>query len=424
MHGGGDGDWLLSQAATQLGGGDGDDVMVSRGGSGTSFYGGPGEDVIFGGTGDDFLTGGDDDDLLMGSAGNDFATDLVPVEDSYLDDDYVAQVTTDADGEWTMRVPAAIFMVGTTADGFLGEMYHDTTWLPDMDGLPVWKVRNGEIDVQLADDPDWEPEPEDPADPVLGEPGEVLARYTYDAAGNRMTATTAAGTTRYTWDSSSGLARLATVRGPDQDQTVIWGPTGPLSVREPGEDPVFLHTDVIGSVTAVTDVEGEVVGRGAYDPFGELRWTDGGDGPLVDGSTLFGFAGEQYDVETGLYYLRARYYDPAWGRFTRPDPLGPAPGAGHESTYLYAGGSPLSFVDPTGLIKARREAAIAMEEAARKAEEGLTLSDIAHIGLAGLGMIPIYGEFFDLADAGLYVVRAGPGRPCSRSPRPSPASAA
>jgi RHS repeat-associated protein len=59
--------------------------------------------------------------------------------------------------------------------------------------------------------------------------------------------------------------------------------------------------------------------------------------------------GEQYDPDLGLYYLRARYYNPATGRFLSRDPEDgeyPTPATLHK--YLYAGGDPINIKDPTG----------------------------------------------------------------------------
>lgn len=52
------------------------------------------------------------------------------------------------------------------------------------------------------------------------------------------------------------------------------------------------------------------------------------------------------DTETGLYYYRARYYDPGAGRFLNEDPLGF--GAGTDF-YRYVFNDPLNFIDPDGL---------------------------------------------------------------------------
>ena len=58
------------------------------------------------------------------------------------------------------------------------------------------------------------------------------------------------------------------------------------------------------------------------------------------------YAAREYDSETGLYYNRARYYDPTAGRFLSEDPLGYA--AGDTNLYRYAFNSPTHFTDPSG----------------------------------------------------------------------------
>jgi RHS repeat-associated protein len=68
------------------------------------------------------------------------------------------------------------------------------------------------------------------------------------------------------------------------------------------------------------------------------------------------YRGEQYDSDLGLYYLRARYYNPLTGRFMSRDPKDPQlidshrvpldPKGRHK--YLYAGGDPVNMIDPTG----------------------------------------------------------------------------
>jgi RHS repeat-associated protein len=59
----------------------------------------------------------------------------------------------------------------------------------------------------------------------------------------------------------------------------------------------------------------------------------------------FGWAGAQYDAETGFYFLRTRSYDPAVGRFVQEDKIGRAGGL---NLYAYAGGRPLAARDPSG----------------------------------------------------------------------------
>jgi len=60
-------------------------------------------------------------------------------------------------------------------------------------------------------------------------------------------------------------------------------------------------------------------------------------------------SGEQYDPDLGLYYLRARYYNPATGRFLSRDPLDGDPTDPQSlHKYLYAGGDPVNRIDPSG----------------------------------------------------------------------------
>jgi len=86
-----------------------------------------------------------------------------------------------------------------------------------------------------------------------------------------------------------------------------------------------------------------VVGARDYDPYGAILQQQG-----VIPSPL-GFAGEWHDSATGLQYLRARWYQPATGRFTQVDPF---PGVlslpATQHPYQYALNNPLRYTDPSG----------------------------------------------------------------------------
>ena len=62
-----------------------------------------------------------------------------------------------------------------------------------------------------------------------------------------------------------------------------------------------------------------------------------------DAHIFYRYTGQEWDAETGLYNFHARLYDPSLGRFYQPDPR-----SQYFSPYLYAGNSPISFVDPDG----------------------------------------------------------------------------
>ena len=98
----------------------------------------------------------------------------------------------------------------------------------------------------------------------------------------------------------------------------------------------YYLSDGLGSTANLADGAGNVTASYGYDVFGELR-----SGPLGASDRLF--TGEQRDGDSGLYYLRARYYDPSIGRFLSEDPL---PGG---NLYAYVGNNPVNFVDPLGL---------------------------------------------------------------------------
>lgn len=59
------------------------------------------------------------------------------------------------------------------------------------------------------------------------------------------------------------------------------------------------------------------------------------------------YTGREWDRETGLYYYRARYYDPNEGRFISRDPIGFVDGT---NLYSYVEQNPVNSTDPTGLL--------------------------------------------------------------------------
>jgi uncharacterized protein RhaS with RHS repeats len=74
----------------------------------------------------------------------------------------------------------------------------------------------------------------------------------------------------------------------------------------------YYQTDAIGSIRATTDAGGQVISRYDFLPSGEL-WQSAGSG--ID---VRQFAGSEHDIDTGLDYFGARYYQSQTGRFTRP----------------------------------------------------------------------------------------------------------
>jgi RHS repeat-associated protein len=103
----------------------------------------------------------------------------------------------------------------------------------------------------------------------------------------------------------------------------------------------------------VLDGSGQVVEVQEYDPYGGTSFFDGAGAPVGAASQVgnpFGWKAVRIDPETGLLYMRHRYYAPQWGRFLTQDPLGVwGDPAGRGNGYQYGANAPLTHSDALGL---------------------------------------------------------------------------
>lgn len=116
----------------------------------------------------------------------------------------------------------------------------------------------------------------------------------------------------------------------------------------------YLHRDQLGSTTAVTDSNGVVIERFAYEPFGKRRSLAGAldtNGTLAGATTARGFTNHEHIDGMGLINMNGRLYDPAIGRFVSPDPAVPYPtDLQSYNRYSYVRNNPLIATDPSGFI--------------------------------------------------------------------------
>ncbi|NLW46456.1 MAG: hypothetical protein GXY86_03850, partial [Firmicutes bacterium] len=95
-------------------------------------------------------------------------------------------------------------------------------------------------------------------------------------------------------------------------------------------------TDHLGSVRAVTDIDGKKIWSADYLAFG----TQFGKDAATDFEELHSFTGKEYDPDTGLHYYNARWYDSELGRFVSEDPAGDP---NNPNLYVYGRNNPLGF---------------------------------------------------------------------------------
>jgi RHS repeat-associated protein len=170
----------------------------------------------------------------------------------------------------------------------------------------------------------------------------------YDAFGNRVAKIANGVTTQYLVDdlNPTGYAQVVeeVVNGAVERQYTY-------GLQRISEDqpingtwtPSFYGYDGFGSVRQLTNVSASITDTYNYDAFGNLLNSTG----TTPNNYLY--RGEQFDTDLGLYYLRARYYNPQTGRFLSRDPEDGTPYDPKSlHKYLYAGGDPVNAVDPTG----------------------------------------------------------------------------
>jgi RHS repeat-associated protein len=187
--------------------------------------------------------------------------------------------------------------------------------------------------------------------------GVEVVRYDYDPAGRRSVKTLNGGAKTVfihagpveiaDFDASTATILRRFVPGAGLDQWVAF-------VDEQASGSIkYVHQNKLGSVIALSDPAKVVSASNkfTYDPYGNSSASSAG--------FPFRFTGQRFDPETGLYYYRARYYDPRIGRFMQSDPIGVEGGA---NLYAYVQGDPQNLTDPRGTDpKATMRWALAVE---------------------------------------------------------------
>jgi RHS repeat-associated protein len=160
--------------------------------------------------------------------------------------------------------------------------------------------------------------------------------FQYDGLGRRVGKTISGTTTNYLYDGANIVQELS---GGSPTANFLEGNLDEFFLRTNSSGASNFLRDALGSTLALTDSSGGDLVQYAYEPFGNTVFTSGSSSNEIQ------YAGRENDG-TGLFFNRARYYNPVFQRFVSEDPIGIRGGA---NRYAYVHNSPTSATDPTGL---------------------------------------------------------------------------
>ena len=171
--------------------------------------------------------------------------------------------------------------------------------------------------------------------------GVVLGHYDYNASGLRVRHRHGErGDVDTYYDESAVIEER---RAADNALVAHYRYAERLLSLDTGESIQYYHHDALGSTTNLSDEGGLVTVSYRLDPWGRIRFQAG------ESVNRQVFTGQEHDLNTGLIYFGARYYDPDTGRFITQDPYlgeGGTPPSLHR--YLYAYSNPAVYVDLFG----------------------------------------------------------------------------
>ena len=176
----------------------------------------------------------------------------------------------------------------------------------------------------------------------IDRPDATTITYKYDGLGRRIEKNVAGTVTRYVYDGEDMLLEYDGTNtfltryshGDQVDQ--------PLILQKAGLGFFYYHSNHQGSITHLTDNSGNVANSYVYDSYGRRSQV------IESVIQPYSYTGREFDVESGLYFYRARYFDQNTGRFLSEDSIGFF--GGDQNLYRYVFNNPVNLIDPNGEI--------------------------------------------------------------------------
>ena len=172
----------------------------------------------------------------------------------------------------------------------------------------------------------------------------VTAEFVYNADGLRVQKTVNGVVTKYTLH---GKNIVHMTSGTDELHFFYDAQNRPAVVVYNGTAYAYVKS-LQGDIVAILDENGNTVVSYGYDAWGAPLWCTGELAETLGKVQPFRYRGYVFDEETGLYYLRSRYYNPGWGRFVNADVLIGAGKLLSHNLFAYCDNVPVSFSDKHG----------------------------------------------------------------------------
>jgi len=170
--------------------------------------------------------------------------------------------------------------------------------------------------------------------------------FTYNADGMRTKRTEPNGTTYHYVYNGGSLSQMTV--GSNTLYFTYDANGAPLTVTYNGTT-YYYATNLQGDVTAILNNAGTAVVSYTYDAWGNILDTAGTMKDTLGTLNPLRYRGYVYDIETNLYYLQSRYYNPKWGRFISADAyISTGQGILGHNMFAYCLNNPVMFADPSG----------------------------------------------------------------------------